>query len=125
MKLTNNQTRHCEDYPTRGRSSIRCGMTGTTGNRSRTCGSAREGAKVAHGENRAEQSEERAHGSWRTHAGTGAIGAKDDEDNRCWVGGAIADTGSWSKSHESEESTSCCAGTSRQGRQVKVLDFVR
>ena len=68
------------------------------------------------------QSEERAHGSSRTHSGSGA---KDDDGNRCWVGGAIADTGSRSKSHESEESTSCCAETSRQCRQVKVLDFVR
>jgi len=76
-------------------------------------------------ESRAEQSEERAHESWRTHAGTGAIGAKDDENNRCWVDDAIADTGSRSKSHESEESTSCCAGTYRQGCQAKVLDFVR
>ena len=100
-------------------------MTGTTDNRSRTRGSAREGGeggKVARVENRVEQSAR----SWRAHAGTGATGVKDDEKgggNRCWTDGA-ADTGRC-KNHESEESTSCCAGTYRQGGEVKVLDFVR
>lgn len=97
--------------------------------RSRTCGSARGGAKVAHEANRAEQSEERAHGSWRTHAGTRATPeAKNDaRGNRYWADGAIAGTGSRSKNHESEESTNCCggAGTFRQGRREKVLNVDR
>ena len=126
MKLTSNQTHQCEDYPTRDRSSIRCGTTGTTDNRSQTCDSAREGAKVAHVESKAERSEERERESWRTHAETKATPEvrNGERGNRYWVGGATVGTGSRSKNHESEESTNC-VGTFRQGRQMKVLNFVR
>lgn len=73
-----------------------------------------------------EQSEERAHESWKTHVGTRATEVRNGENgNRRWVDGAIVGTGSQSKNHESEESTNCYVGTFRQGRQVKVLDFVR
>ena len=111
----------------RDRSSIHYGMNEMTGNRSRTCGSVKEGVGVAHVENRVGQSEERTHESWRSHGGTGATPEVKNgvRGNRYWADDATADTSSRSKNHESEESTNCCVGTFRQGRQVKVLDFVR
>lgn len=125
-RRTNNRTHQCEDYPMCDRSNIRCGTIGMTDNRSRRRGSERGGGKVVRVESRREQSEERARGNWRSHARRRASpGARNERGNRCCVDGGTVDTGSRSKNHESEESTNCCAGTYRQGREVKAEDSGR
>lgn len=79
-------------------------------------------------ENIREQSEGKAHENW-THVGTRATPEEKngERDSRYWFDDAIEDTGSLSKNydHESEELTNCCAGTFRQGRQVRVVDSAR